>query len=744
MEVIRVKKGELIARQRQRVKEWYILQEGVVMIKYDFVESKLGPNSIIGILEQDWFLCDYVAATDVTLFVFPCNGFSDLKQALAAEPKMRRIFLRTAMLQRHQLLGIYVDLYNKVRQFQHFIDGALNDYSLICAKNKVDGSISYEMEKLKPLEITHKAEIWEMNNSNSLIKSYLDEYLNVLEKDENLCVGAIMEASAQMHRVVRGVGEMVSYLNYNKDILIGTKKNNLFHALFDLELTLKGNGKKPKDVQKLVAGLFTLAENLNIYGQELLATCREEYATSAAVKAMPEVTDDSDDLSYILDYAGYEGKEKAEIYQTIMAYQDVAEADARDEKAYQLRRKINVVFYEIYEKAFFKAMETPDNVPAVLEMFFDFGYMGEAFLGEDKSNDLYELSTHMNLCQSDNVFTIYRWLKAVYQGQKEPSKNEFDMDYNAYLIELYKQGEIKKEEIETKKSDIHAKVQFEISNMFKSVNRLTYGNITMFCPILREADLFNTVDKMLVTAEKVQQALDDIRKIDYSVFYRELTNHGLGKEMMHEALNVEILPDVILMPNAGNRAMMWQETASVRNDTPARYMLPIFTSADLGEMVLEITGRYRWEMCRKVQGVHWNDIRDRSLTSEYYDYLQFYRKNRELSSDTKEQIKGALVRAKNNFREVFVRDYQNWIKYEAKGGFRLNKYVRAIIFNYCPFSKEIRDDLKSNPMFAAMISKHEINAKQVVKRLDGVYGKYKQSGGEVTAEMKENYHFYQM
>ena len=744
MEVIRLKKGELIARQRQRVKEWYILQEGVVMIKYDFVESKLGPNSIIGILEQDWFLCDYVAATDVTLFVFPCNGFADLKQALSAESKMRRIFLRTAMLQRHQLLGIYVDYYNKVRQFQHFIDGALNDYNVICAKNKVDGKTSYDLEKLKPLEITHKAEIWEMNNSNSLVKSYLEDYLNLLEQDENLCIGAIMEASAQMHRVVRGVGEMVSYLNYNKDILIGKKKHNLFHALFELELTLKGNGKDPKEVQKTIAGLFALAENLKIYGSEILEACKEEYATSAAVKVMPEMKDDSDDLSFILDYAGFEGKEKAEMYQTILAYQSVADADARDEKAYQLRKKINVFFYEIYEKAFFKAMEDPDNVPAVMEMFFDFGYMDASFLGEDKTNELYELSTHMSLCQSENVFTIYRWLKAVYQGQKEPSKNEFDMDYNAYLIELYKQGEIQKEEIETKKTDNRAKVQFEISNMFKSVNRLTYGNITMFCPVLREADLFHTVDKMLVSAEKIQQALDDIRKIDYSVFYRELTNHGLGKEMMHETLSVEILPDVILMPNAGNRAMMWQETASVRNDTPARYMLPIFTSADLGEMILEITGRYRWEMCRKVQGVHWNDIRDRSLTSEYYDYLQFYRKNRELSPDTKEQIKGALVRAKNNFREVFVRDYQNWIKYEAKGGFRLNKYVRTIIFNYCPFSKEIRDDLKSNPMFAAMINKHEINAKQVVKRLDGVYNKYKQSGGVITPEMKENYHFYQM
>ena len=81
-------------------------------------------------------------------------------------------------------------------------------------------------------------------------------------------------------------------------------------------------------------------------------------------------------------------------------------------------------------------------------------------------------------------------------------------------------------------------------------------------------------------------------------------------------------------------------------------------------------------MCRKIQGVRWNDIRERSLTSDYYDYLQFYRKNRELSAETKDQIKGALTRAKNNFREVFVKDYQNWIKYEAKGGFRLNRYVR--------------------------------------------------------------------
>ena len=45
--------------------------------------------------------------------------------------------------------------------------------------------------------------------------------------------------------------------------------------------------------------------------------------------------------------------------------------------------------------------------------------------------------------------------------------------------------------------------------------------------------------------------------------------------------------------------MMWQETAGVRRDTPARYMFPIFTAVDLDDMMGETTGRYRWEICRK-------------------------------------------------------------------------------------------------------------------------------------------------
>ena len=85
----------------------------------------------------------------------------------------------------------------------------------------------------------------------------------------------------------------------------------------------------------------------------------------------------------------------------------------------------------------------------------------------------------------------------------------------------------------------------------------------------------------------------------------------------------EVLPDIILMPNAGTKAMMWQETAGVKRDTSARFMFPVFTAVDLEDMMIETMGRYRWEICRKIQGVHWNDIREKSLTAEYCDYMQF-------------------------------------------------------------------------------------------------------------------------
>jgi hypothetical protein len=249
---------------------------------------------------------------------------------------------------------------------------------------------------------------------------------------------------------------------------------------------------------------------------------------------------------------------------------------------------------------------------------------------------------------------------------------------------------------------------------------------------------------MAMTAARLVQSLNNIRRQDYSAFYQEVMfsdpDHGVNQEWLMK----EILPDIILMPCIGSRSVMWQETGDTRTDTPARFIFPIFLNTDLDEQMQLCVARYRWEICRRVQGVYWNDFHVKSLTSEYCDYLQFYRKNKDLSGDAKDKLKSALAHARNNFREVFVADYLNWIRYESQGSFRLNKISREILVRYCPFSREIRTNLASNPLYQDAFQRLNLENQKKLSRLQAFYKKYEASGGTITAELNENLQFYEM
>ena len=58
MEIIKVQKGQMVAHKNEKVKYWYLVQEGIVLQKFEFSEVPLRKNSIIGIGERDISLCD--------------------------------------------------------------------------------------------------------------------------------------------------------------------------------------------------------------------------------------------------------------------------------------------------------------------------------------------------------------------------------------------------------------------------------------------------------------------------------------------------------------------------------------------------------------------------------------------------------------------------------------------------------------------------------------------------------------
>ena len=91
MEIIKVKKDQIVARKNDKVKEWYWVQEGTIIQKFDFSEVRLGKNAIVGILESDRFLCDYIADEDSVLAVFTCENAEDLKKLLIGQEKFAHI-----------------------------------------------------------------------------------------------------------------------------------------------------------------------------------------------------------------------------------------------------------------------------------------------------------------------------------------------------------------------------------------------------------------------------------------------------------------------------------------------------------------------------------------------------------------------------------------------------------------------------------------------------------------------------
>lgn len=767
METINVQKNQIIAKQKEKVNAWYLIMEGSVIQKNSYARILLEKEGVIGISETDRYLCDYIAREDTILAVFPYDTADDLIKVLNGQESMRGVLLRAALKQRQMLLEMYAGFRNLVRQFHSFAETEYNDYTMLCSQLNLNSHSFSRMDYFKPLEMVHKAENWEVNNSTSLMKGkgFLEEYLRLMQKDDSLCIGAIMEASFQTRRVTQGIIEMVEYLKYNQDILLSESEKDLFHLYFELVIQAEINNYDVKPLMERMDKMAEVIKRLNIYDEKLVAYRLDEYknhdftAHSIDDFATPgfeeevQSTDEwekeneegeEDCLVHILTYAGYKEDDIEKTRALIRKYQDLPDITSTDTEAFGLRKQISQVFYDAYYKVFMNVMQDNEDSTPILDMFLNFGFMDVQMAGEDNANILFDLTEHLDLCNSEHVFTIYEWLKSIYNGVNEPSKNEFDLDYNGYLAEQRKTGKLTADQVKKYANNREMKVKFEIQNMFISGNRVTYGRVTTFCPVLSENDMINSVDKMLVTAQKIEEALDKIRKVDFSVFYREIIFTDSDKGINREMIMKEVLPNIILMPNPGTRAMMWQETAGVKRDTPARYMFPIFTAVDLDDMMVETTGRYRWEICRKIQGVHWNDIRDKSLTAEYCDYIQFYRKNHELSTDAKEKIKSALVRGKNNYREVFVKDYQNWIKFESKGSFRLNKVSREILVTYCPFAKAIREELKANPMYQNSLHRYDVLAAKKKQRIQGVYDKYQKAGGQITKELRDNFEYYNM
>lgn len=743
-----VSEGEILFQSGQPMDSLLLIVSGTVKLLFPGGELLLEKGDVIGLLEIDYdtHCFSYEATSETTCISYPYSKENSLNNLFASNEDVANLFALSMFKQVCSLLDHYeMDKYACSNLYQYMTD-SYNEYLELCTRYKVAPKALPDLENMAPLVLEDDIESWLSNYYTGIQRAIEGNVPSFLSKNPNILSGLMIKASQDIQKTLSVCQMLSDYQSDTSFLLLNESHLDFFDLYTSLLYKIGAESQDSTAVSAAISKLLIQMESQASLDKELLeeriAEHKEKlqhlsesgHTDEEITASAQDVASLTDSLDTILAYAGCEPETNTKFKKLINDYKKLIDKNNTDDKSRRLRGEITKLFYQIYKQAFFASLEDK-KVPDVIMMFFLFGYMDEELAGMKNAAYLLSLLRNIPSDPDKGVYTIYDWFRAIYSGKKEPSRNEFDSDYTAYIHEMKVTGKITEAKERALLKDQKGKVAFEIENMFPLVNKMTFGRITTFCPLFSEHNILKELPKSIVTADMVSNCFNSIRSEDFSAFYRETiyTNPtlGIGKEMVQ----VEVLPDVILLPNVGVRGVMWQEIEGKKRTTPCRMMVSIFQMEDLETILTRLTGEFRWEMCRRIQGARWNDMSERSLTAEYCDYIQFYRKNRDLSTEAKDKLKSALQKAKNSYKEMFVRDYISWIQYEGQGSPRLNKVARTILFSYCPFSAEVRTSLGANPLFREILERYKVKNIQKLHHLENVEQKLRNSRAEIPEEL---------
>lgn len=728
-----LEKGKVIYVSGQPVTALHIITKGKAQASYPGGVYTLAEGDVIGICEicSEVHFVNYVALEDITIMTYPFNNIDALEKVLRSHAAMAKLILLSLFRQLNKVLGQIIPAEAVCDNLHQEL---LNDYDLcstLCSRYRIQPK-ALNLSDINAYLGAETPDTWLGDYYLGLQHAYAGEASRYLCQEIGLAMGILLRGSQDFRKIYASLEEQYQYRRQIASFYFNKSGDDLFEMLTSIYLRL---GQNSEDAGSLYAAITRIIDKFekdpSVDRDAAIPRIRNfRESISAASDAAPAGAGEdastgnpsvpselSGSLTTILGFAGLDLEIGPSFRKHVIAYKALEDKNSTEEEAGRLRRQLTTEFNTLYATVFERSLQT-EVIPIPVRMFLYFGYVDEELAGAANCVILYQLANNMGDHSEFGAYSFYDWLRAIYDGRKNPSRNEFDEDFFDNINKQKATGKITEAQATAMKNDALLKVRFEMENLFASANKITSGRITTFCPLFAADNVMKDLKDSYVTVSQISKTLEMIKSVDYSVFYREsldLENASImGKEMIH----LEFLPDVILLPNVGVRGVMWQEIEGKKRNSPSRMLFSIFHMEDINATMVRLAGEFRWEMCKRVQGSRWNDVSERSLTSEYFDYVQFYRKNHELTNEAKEKIKTSLQRAKNSFKEMFVRDYIVWVFFEGTGSPRLNKVARKILLTYCPFPAKLSKTLEQNPMFTEMIAHRNVVMNQRLHHID--------------------------
>ncbi|PJZ65680.1 Crp/Fnr family transcriptional regulator [Leptospira wolffii] len=452
--------------------------------------------------------------------------------------------------------------------------------------------------------------------------------------------------------------------------------------------------------------------------------------------------------STIIQFSGLGGDAIKEFSAMMVKLKSLKNPLDSDNDTRKLRRSITKTYFDIYAACFQKYINSNKNVPKPVELMLKYGHFDETMLDDSQ---LVFMSTYKDAITSVSDIPIHygtEWLEKIYRRETPTSLDELGQNFFDKVKMDNRNAVYKKEsDLPPDIDNPEARLKFEFGAMYEANVRLTTGSLATYLPILTKYHSQIPLGKAYVSKKMLTDAIHAVLAADFSVFNREVIYNnpemGINKEFIQKA----VIPDFVIVPSIGSKIMMWQELSIHRGsgskESRGRIVLPIFVQGDLKSLLIDAFAAFRWELCKSILGPEWNNVGNPSITADYMDYVQFYKKNKDLSIEIKEKLAAEFKRFRNE-RDIFANDYQMWIKYEAEGVQRLNRVVRSIFYRHIPFSRQIREKVAKMPAFAE-INNRFINIRtRKFTELENRYKKYINALGSLPEPLRENLEFYRV
>ena len=447
------KAQELIIQNGSENNAFYIILDGTVHAQAGGEIFLLKKGDIVGIFDiaASNHFCSYTANEDCSLIPYSYHNTEDFLNIINKNEDLGRLLILSLTRNIYNIISVYQEHCTSCSSIYNYIVEIKDFYQSTCRTFNLSSKALPFMEDFQDLVIDDELPFW-MNDYYQTIKKIITDSVN--ELSPAFIYGFLSKSSNDIEQILYYSAKMLENSELMSSYLLNDDCLDFFDLYCDLYFRSKNNGFDVSIIDTTIKTIIAHLRDIPSIDKTLVVKRVGDFQRNVNSIVTKGTTNSPCDgnlndelqnsINIILDYADTIPVTVAEFRKYLNLFKQLPDRNSLDKEADAVRRKLNKLFLLVYVEVFQISLKQ-GSIPTIIKMFLNFGYLDPQLCGYDNAQTLYKIADTFHGNKDLGIYTIYEWINEIYVGNKQPSRNEFEQDYSAYVRNLKREGKIDKE-----------------------------------------------------------------------------------------------------------------------------------------------------------------------------------------------------------------------------------------------------------------------------------------------------------